>query len=257
MNKVICILLIISFVLGVSGCMNNEIVQAEKAMELPQISEQDILSYLSDKYSKTFEITQLSQEFNGNNGVYYRAVFTGTDNPEKGVLYCYADGYGEGDKVNFGGKQVLVTDNYANILLQTEYAAALQTELGDQVLVKCRLETPNCTISNADLAAGLKACLENAELNPYLHIFVFADSESKSTGLKEAAEAFLGKYNVYNQYLYIGYQDQINLSLWNTLYLENYSGFEYYLVDDSDMDYVVFSAFSLDNGMTESSVLKE
>lgn len=238
------VLMIIS--MGVSGCMNKE-----DAMETA------ILSYLEDKYGERFALDRLAREFNGKNGIYYRAVFYSENHPEKGVLYCYEEGQGTGAETVLNGRTYLVKDNYANIVLQDQYAAAIQAELGDGVLVKCRLKTPNHVITQEQFSDGVRACLENLELDPHVYIVVLADASMKDSDLKEKAEAFVGGYNVYRQYLYIGYQTQIDFAEWERRYQENYSEFEKFLVNKSNAEYVTFSAFYVDEGLVDTFVVKE
>jgi len=200
MRGILSVILIIILILGVSGCMSNEVMETHgdhqdasfERMKLGALKT-EFLSILEKKYGETFEMDKLLREFNGEKGVYYRAVFHSTNRPDKGVLYCYSQG--EGTAVQIDGIDCVLTDNYANAILQERYAANLQKALGDSVLVKCRLFTPNHTVTDEDFAAGLEACLENTDLTPHLFIYVFADPLNMNESLLEEAEQFVGKLN--------------------------------------------------------------
>lgn len=258
MKRLVCIILCIIMMLGVSGCMSNEQQHAGSQGGENQNSaqmEQEILNYLNGKYGEHFEMVQLTHEFDGDNGAYYRAVIRSDKRPEKGVLYCYEEGSGQGTRTELAGKTWLVEDDYANVILQNEYAAALQAQLGGDVLVKCQIEIPNHMLTDAEFAAGVQACLENAQLYPQLYVYIIAGSADSA--VNETAQEYLDRYNVYRQYLYVGYQDQPDLADWEALYYEHYTSFERYLVDESAAARVEFSAFTLDKGLTSSSVVKE
>ena len=252
MKRILCIVLCIIIMFGVSGCMGIGDLFGTSMEEM----ETELLAYLQEKYGEEFTTVKLVKEFSGNYGVYYRLVFTSEKRPEKGVLLCYKEGLRRGTPREIGGESWQIWDDYANIILQTEYAEMLQKELGDDVMVKCQLYTDNHMITQEEFDSGVEACLEKAEICPKLFVFVFADLSQADGELKAAAEAFMGQYNVYRQYLYIAYESPIFFSIWEKRYYENTNNFENYL-KKSDIEKIEFSCFVLDKGLEETKVLKE
>ena len=251
MKRILCIVLCIIIMFGVSGCMGIGDLFGTSMEEM----ETELLAYLQEKYGEEFTTVKLVKEFSGNYGVYYRLVFTSEKRPEKGVLLCYKEGLRRGTPREIGGESWQIWDDYANIILQTEYAELLQKELGDDVLVKCDLHT-NIYIKQEEFDAGLKACLENENLRSRMAVYVFADLSWADGELKAAAEAFMGQYNAYEQYLYIAYETPIFFSIWENRYYENASDFNNYL-KKSDIERIEFSYFEMDKGLVETKVLKE
>ena len=252
MKRILCIILCIMIMFGVSGCMSIGDLFGISMEEM----ETELLAYLQEKYGEEFTTVKLVKEFSGNYGVYYRLVFTSEKRPEKGVLLCYKEGLRRGTPREIGGESWQIWDDYANIILQTEYAELLQDELGDDVMVKCQLYTDNHMITQEEFDSGVEACLEKAEICPKLFVFVFADISQANGELKASVEAFMSRYNVYRQCVYIIYESQISFSTWEKRYYENESGFERYL-EKSSAERIEYSLFSLDEGLKSTTVLKE
>lgn len=221
-----------------------------------QINNQ-VLTYLNSKYNENFEIIQLTKEVDGNDGIYYRVVVKSKKRDDKGVVYCYFDDSAEGTKIEVGGENYVFTDDYAEIIFAEEYANQLQALLGDDVLVKCQLYVTNHMLTEDEFVSGLKNCLENPELNSRLYVFVLADIDRVGDGLRESVEHFMSQYNADNQYLYAGYQTNMDMENWEELYYENQSSFERYLVDKSDAELVEFSSFARDVGYKGNKVVKD
>ena len=261
MKRIICIAFVLILMLGVSGCMSNEpngtVGLPETGndfakLDLDQV-EQAVLAHLNEKYGESFEMDKLVLEFGGQD-MYYRAVFHSTQRPDKGVLYCRAEG--DGTPARIDGEACFLEDDYANVILQSRYAAALQAELGQDVLVQCQLSTPNHMLTDAEFSAGVEACLENADLDPHLFVYVFTDKAGPDAGLKAQAEQYLGRLNVYRQYLYIVHQTDAAPESWADRYYENISDFEGYLLHRSEAEIVDFTSFELDKGIVKQTVIE-
>ena len=262
MKKMICILLSLILMLGVCGCMNNE---PNGTVDLPQpdgsdfakldldMVEESVLSHLGKKYGEIFEMDQLTLEFGGQD-IYYRAVFHSTRRPDQGVLYCRSQG--EGSSVKIDGVDCFLTDDYANVILQTGYAEALQAELGQGVMVKCQLRTPDRMLTDDEFAAGVQACLQNAELMPHLFVYVFTDKAGPDAELKARAEEYVGRVNGFRQYLYIVHQTGAAPESWESRYYDNISDFEGYLLHRSEAEVVDYTAFELDKGIVKQTVIE-
>lgn len=249
MKKIIILFLSLIIMLGANGCMSSK-------NDLNSIKN-SISSYLNEKYNCKFEIVKITEEFSGNRGFFYRLVCKSDKYSDLCIVYCHTDEGNNGTPLIIGSKEYLVTDNYANIVFQSEYTSLLQDILGDDVLIKCQLKTPNYILSDSEFASGLKNCLENPEVPACMYTFIFADNEKVETNLKSSTEFFLEQYNMYKQYLYVCYQNDINFETWNTLYYDNYSEFIAYLLYKSDIDRVEYSSFDQNKGLVRSTIEKE
>ena len=216
-----------------------------------------LVTHLNEKYDKEFEITKLVKEFDGDHGWHYRAVFHEKDSQEKSVLYCYKDDLDEGTIIRINGIKHAVVDDYADIVLQEQYAALIQEELGDDVLVKCQFLSLNYMISDEEFSAGFEACMNDVSKDQSICVFVFSDTERSNDGLREHTEDIMDRYEANHQYLYFSYHEDFDSEKWEKIYQEEYDEFERYLVDESDAKYVEFCYFSQKNGKEESRVVKE
>ena len=263
MKKLVCLLSLIMLVIGVCGCMNNEYkspiggISSNYQSNVAKLDAADVqqaaLSYLAQKYGRQFNVELLKLEYDGQD-TYYRMVFSG-DQPEKGVLYCSDSG--KGTTLQIDDVSCVVRDNYANVILQTQYAQQLQQALGSNVLVKCQLKTPDGTISDADFAAGLKASAENPAYGTVLYVVVLSDISAKNSDLREKVETIMGQMNVYRQYLYVAYETNMNLQTWEIKYSQNANDFARYVAEQSDAEYIEYTAFHANEGITKQTVVKE
>ena len=216
-----------------------------------------LIKHLNEKYDKEFEITKLVKEFDGDHGWHYRAVFHEKDSQENSVLYCYKDDLNEGTIIRINGIKHAVVDDYADIVLQEQYAALIQEELGEDVLVKCQFLSLNYMISDEVFAAGLEACLNEEDKNQSACVFVFADMNKVNSGLRERTEYIMDKYEANHQYLYFSYHESFDKKEWETIYEREYDSFDFYLVDESNAKRVETSYFSRNYGNKECRVVKE
>ena len=216
-----------------------------------------LVTHLNEKYDKEFKITKLVKEFDGNHGWHYRAVFHEKDSQENSVLYCYKDDLDEGTIIRINGIKHAVVDDYADIILQEQYATLIQEELGEDVLVKCQFLSLNYMISDEEFAAGLEACLNAEERNQSVGVYVFADIKKRNDGSRESVEKIMRQFNPNQQYLYFSYHESFDSKEWEKIYEEQYEDFDYYLVEESDAKCVEFSYFSRFDGNDECIVVKE
>ena len=225
------------------------------------VLEDKLTSHLNEKYDKEFKITKLVKEFDGNHGWHYRAVFHAKDSQEKSVLYCYKDDLDEGTIIKINGIEHAVVDDYADIILQEQYAALIQEELGEDVLVKCQFLSLNYMISDEEFSAGLEACLNADGRDQSVCVYVLADSEQIDKGVREHAEEIMAQYTANHQYLYVSFHDSLDIRKWEKIYYENddpfSNDFTKYLKEEDTVNRIELSHFSRECGLEETKVFKE
>ena len=225
------------------------------------VLEDKLTNHLNEKYDKEFKITKLVKEFDGNHGWHYRAVFHEKGSQENSVLYCYKDDFDEGTIIKIKGEEHAVVDDYADIILQEQYAALIQEELGDDVLVKCQFLSLNYMISDEEFAAGLEACLNDDSRYQSVTVYVIADKEKMTEKLRERAEKIMELYKPYHQYLYVSYQAPFDAKAWEEIYYENNDVYSHEFTgcikDDSTVKRIEYTSFTRESGLKETKVIKE
>ena len=220
-----------------------------------------LVTHLNEKYDKEFEITKLVKEFDGDHGWHYRAVFHEKDSQENSVLYCYKDDLDEGTIIRINGIKHAVVDDYADIILQEQYANLIQEELGEDVLVKCQFLSLNYMISDEEFAAGLEACLNDDSRYQSVTVYVIADKEKMTEKLRERAEKIMELYKPYHQYLYVSFQTPFDANLWEEIYYENNDVYSHEFTgcikDDSTVKRIEYTSFTRESGLKETKVIKE
>ena len=221
------------------------------------VLEDKLTNHLNEKYDKEFKITKLVKEFDGNHGWHYRAVFHEKDSQENSVLYCYKDDLDEGTIINIKGEEYAVVDDYADIILQEQYAALIQEELGDDVMVKCKFETPDYMISDGELAAGLDVCMNDTSKYPCVYVYIFTDVKKINVDICYEVEEIMSNYNPHRQCVYVSFHEPFNRKNLETEYYENYNAVGSYLEKTDTAKKVEFSSFSRAEGYKGREVVKE
>lgn len=263
MKRILIICMIITIMSGAGGCMNTDKITNSSTdnynntnSERDILIQESVLGYLNEKYNETFEIIKFGVEFSGEHGDFIRAVCSTATDEEKCVVYGYSDIPETDASVDMDGKTYYLTDDYANIILQREYAESIKESLGEDVMIKCQLFFPDHMITDEELTSGLKACLENPALNAQAFIYVFVNDKYTDAELRENAEKYINQYKAYKQYLYMVYQSDFSYREWEDLYYSNYSSFERYLNYDCEADFIEFSSFSLEEGYKGHEIVK-
>ena len=207
-----------------------------------------VLQHLNDKYGDDFEVTQMTREFSGDRGEFYRAVCKTDKREENCVVYCYPKEKND-DAVSYE-----MIDDYANIVLQEQYAEEISALVGPNAMVKCQIFFPNHMLTDAEYALGLEV-LKKEELYPRTFVFVF--TESMNANVREQVENYMKEKAVYMQYLYVTYQDAIDFEYWENFYYENYNSFERYLKESEKAEVIEFTAFTLEEGIQTRKTVKE
>lgn len=242
----ICIVLSMLMMLGVCGCM-------DKGKDYKKVTD----AYLKEKYAEEFEMVKLSREFSGDVGTYIRAVYLSKRYDEKFTVYCYQATSRDEDTVVMDGEKYKVSDNYAEVLFQNEYAERLKEQISDATIVKCRIIFDNYSLSKEDVDKGLEYCLNNEQFDSHAKIYVIADSEKNTEEFISKVKNVVLPYKGYMQYLYLGFVDEIDEKAFQEQYLENINSFGDYLIESELVDRVEYVGFTRKDGIVRESVEKE
>lgn len=220
---------------------------------------QIFLDYLNHNYEGNFTIQMYRKEFSGSDGSFYRVVCKEETYGDLFVMYCYperADATGS-DIIEIDYFKYKVYDEYANVVLQNEYAAKLKEEIGDALMVKCYLVLDNAYITAEQFSKGLGYCMNNNEFDSHMRTYVVLKEGTGASELREKIESFLISYEGYMQYLYIGYTDTLDVVTLEKQYLEHYGEYSDYMVAGPTMSRVEFSFITRENGVEKQSIVKE
>jgi len=220
---------------------------------------QIFLDYLNCNYEGNFTIVKYKKEFSGAEGSFYRVVCKENTYDDLFVMYCYperADATGN-DIIEIDYFKFKVYDEYANVILQNEYAERLKTELGEALMVKCYLVLDNAYITQEQFSKGLEYCMNNNEFDTHMRTYVVVKEGTGTPELREKIEKFLRTYKGYMQYLYIGYTDISDIDTLEQQYFEHYGSYSDYMIEGPTMNRVEFSFITRENGVEKQSVVKE
>lgn len=140
----------------------------------------EILSALESKYSKDFEIENLSYEFDGKNGNYYRAVCKEPGSSSTFVVYYHLKGADYllandiGEDVGFSTDKPVLIDTYPNMLLNKAYARFLE-ENTDILFAIAEVHFISYNLSKEDVDQGLKHCLLDGSYEVMVKVYLFVD----------------------------------------------------------------------------------
>ena len=199
-QRTVCLILVISIAIGVCGCMNHN-----------EYSDK-ILSELSTKYNKEFEIVQLTYEVSGNGGNFYRAVCKEAGGTTTFVAYYYLNGsdYLLPDEIDqeavANNSEPYLVDEYPNLLLNVKMADYLMQEIPGVLFAMTDIHAFNHTLTLADVEKGLEHCVANGEFDAQAKLYLFVDDsiEDKAQYEKELVQKILA-LNISEQTIDVAY----------------------------------------------------
>lgn len=169
-----------------------------------------ILGELSSKYEKSFEISRLTYEMDGNAGNYYRAICNeeGSDVPFVACYYLNGSEYllseEVGDSIPESGDQPLLVDDYCTALLNEKVAeSVLSSRLGISHAI-VDVATVNHALDINDISKGVEYCVSNEDFKTKLSAYVFINTKEKNkTAAEDAVIQKLRSMNPYRCNLHI------------------------------------------------------
>ena len=240
-RKALAILLTIIIIWGVSGCMNPE--------NNVKINEQ-ILSYLTEKYHTEFTIKEIYQEFDGKNGMSYRAICCSAEYSDEFAVYCSQERSAAPDAIEAEGKVFAIEDEYAEVLLQNKILGELANNISDDVFVGCRI---TFRYDQPTVSENWQDSLMEADA--YVRIYIITDG-APADDLRQQAEALLEQYRPYTGYVYYVVKASFDMQQIQEVYAENQHDFGNYLTDSDFADRIEFTLYS-ENALQERKVIKE
>ncbi len=202
-KRFLLLLLTLLMLISVCGCMGKT--------DYANI----ILNELERKYNKTFEIEQITHEFSGDSGEYYRAVCKDAESGKSFVAKYYAD-----DKELF--------DEYCALLLNEDLINYLtSSDLGIAHAV-VDVITVEHVLTMDDIAKGVEYCLSNEDFDVKVSAYIFLDkSFADNTEIENKIVDKLTKQEIYRCGLDVIYMSGDALDSAKNEYTE------VYMLDDS------------------------
>ncbi len=158
--------------------------------------EEEIISELSQRYDKDFEIIRLRHEFNGQD-TYYRAICKEKNDSRTFTVYYNPD------------EENSLIDEYINMAISDSYSTYIAESNDDILFALVETNFSGERPTSACLEEGVKYCLD---LNNYTastknYIFIKNDVADKENFEKSLIEYSLDS-NIYNQAVYFIYIDE-------------------------------------------------
>lgn len=191
-------LLIIFYILGACGCMNNKDYSDK------------ILSELEKKYNITFEIEKLTLEFSGDLGKYYRAVCKESGQDKTFVAVYYDD------------KNELY-DEYCGLRLNEDLVDYLiSSDLGIEHAV-VDIITVKHALTVDDIDRGVEYCLSNEDFDVKVSAYIFLDqSILDNTDIENKLVDKFTELKIYRCNLDVVYMSSDSLALAKNEYKDVY-----------------------------------
>lgn len=197
-----CVILIFC-VLGVCGCMNNKDYSGE------------ILQELEKKYNKTFEIEQMTLEFSGDSGKYYRAVCKEPNSGKSFVVKYYYD-----DKELY--------DEYCTMLLNEKFIDYLVSSDLEIAHAVAEIITVKHVLTVDDVNKGVEYCITNEDFDVKVSAYIFLDqSLAINSEIENKIVNMFVEKGIYRCSLDVVYMSSDSLSSAKAEYSD------VYLIDDS------------------------
>lgn len=252
-KSVFCLVFILAM-LGVSGCMSsiNEDLSVNQ-MDSGLVGEQIALQ-LAQKYDGVFHVINVDMEFNGREGMYYRALCNSQDYDDTFTVYCYESKDGAPDAFSIGDHAFVMQDQYAEVLLQNY----LLRQLGDYdtqtVFVGCKVCYDGEQPSVQMLKDGMDACLQNADA--YLK-FYFVSDGADVQALQEKAAQLIANSDPYRGYIYVAQKHPFVAAEIAEVFAENQHDYGNFLNNTDYADRVDFTLYRMGEGFQPTETIKE
>ncbi len=175
----------------------------------------EIVNELEKKYNKTFEIEQLTLEFSGDSGKYYRAVCKDADIGKSFVAKYYYE-----EKELF--------DEYCALLLNEAFVDYLISSDLDIKHAVVDIITVKHILSVDDVNKGVEYCLSNEDFDVKVSAYIFLDqSSATSAEIESKIVDKLSEQEIYRCSLDVIYMSSDSLNFAKDEYTD------VYMLDDS------------------------
>ena len=231
------VLMLMILMLGGTACMkekpsdqtaNTPISSAQKGTARTEDVQKAVLNFLSDKYGESFQLLQLSDEFDGKDGELYRAVCQSERYTEPFVLLAFRNLSLAEERVQIGETSFSVRDEYANLVFAHTYEGMLRDALPESVFVGSVLNTGERCFTKEEYGQGMAACLERDDVKAYVTSYVVLDPQADLAAAADALEQAMAGLSLRGQYFLLGTSAQTDESFWKQQFQEQYDNFETY-----------------------------
>lgn len=240
------LLITILIMIGVCGCMSVE-----------QDYKEPIQNYLKEKYGCNFEIKQVTKEFNGLDGSYLRAICQSDTNDGIFEVFCYLDSKKDGDKIAIGENEYVILDDYADVIFMNQLKVKIEEQIGADAFLQCQVTFSDHFVTEEEYKAGMRACLDNAELYSHVTVYVVVKDETTLEALREKVETVCLSFNAYRQYLYFAVASSADVTEIQKHFENNEDTFDQHMNECDLINKVYFSLIKRDEGIIKRSVEKE
>lgn len=252
--KAVFSVLLVSVMLGVSGCMSNVNESSFVDKKNSAVVKEQIQLQLTQKYDTAFTVQSVSMEFNGQDGMYYRATCNSQDYADTFTVYCYESTEQDTTAFAIGDHLFMMQDNYAEVILQNYLLGQLGEYDAQSVFVGCKIsfdaEQPDAQLLQGDL----DACLQNADA--YIK-FYFVSGGADVQLLCTKAVELLNKNNPYRGYIYVVDKLPFDAAAVAQTYAENQHDYGNYLNNTDYANRIVFILYKAGEGIQPAQVIKE
>ena len=239
------IIALLIFVIGACGCMKQD----------EQLYKEGLLTYLSEKYNTEFVIKEAYQEFNGNDGIYFRIICTSQDYDDEFLVYCYLDDAHEGDTIEIENKFCTISDEYAEVLLKHKVLDVIRGVATSEMFIECDVIFSGRQPMRDEMEEGLESCAANLDLQTYVKVYLISRDEI-SEEVVQATETLMAQLNPYTGYIYSVVEPYREAEGLKTLY-DAESNFGNYLSGSQYDGHVEFILYKQETGLQEREIVKE
>ena len=222
-----------------------------------------ILDFLKGKYTCDFEIHRTTTRFSGSDGAYIYAVAESKEfSGETFEIYCYPDnGETTGENIVIDGEKYVIYEKYAEIYFANQMKQEIEQLLDDDVFVACKIKFDcgyalHYSVTDAQFAAGLKACLDNDEFYSTVSVYIVADEKADIEEIRELVESYNSNFNAYEQYLYFSVALPDTSETVSQHYEDNRTSFGKHMLECEQISYVECTEFRRNQGIVERTVEK-
>ena len=251
------VLLIISILLGGSGCM-KPLVNTTKIKS-------DVIEFLENKYDQKFEVIDTTLIVEPARTSYENVVCVDDIYQRPFCVYHMLDSKTvniEDDELRTELEKYdnkIINDEYGEIVIGCKYEELLESEIDEDVFVLCEMKFNDYYATKQDIDAGINDVFNKLGNCSYPDIYVFYNKNNTDREiLAKKLQSIVSKYPLNSQGVYICSVDSINKNQILSNHKENWNVYNSYLIDtDETVDRIDYFICTLEDGISEIETERE